>query len=115
MPAALPTSHWVLYFTALLRRYSQTLDTPGNKREQTGNLQNQPGNKAMPNLTALPTLYGTYLLDQEIFFAAIVFPATSYPNFCHFLLQGVLKSINVRHQSRTGGLSRPTEESDKKV
>lgn len=86
----------------------ETQPDPGHCRERAG--RKLLGRKLLLSLTTLFVIWGSYLLDQETFFAAIQFPAISYPNFCHLLLQRVLKSIYVRHQSWTAGRPSPTEE-----
>lgn len=70
----------------------------GPSREAQAVSKTLLGRKPQPHLATLFTLSGSYLLDQETFLVAIIFPTVSYPNSRHFLLQRVLKSIYVRHQ-----------------
>lgn len=96
-----PPTHPCVYVTAPAPAMSSP--DPGHCRgtglERRAASQNLLGRNPPPNLIPLFTIYESYLLDQETLFVAIVFPAISYPNFRHLLLERVLKSIYVRHQS----------------
>lgn len=71
----------------------------GTGLERQAASQSLLGRNPPPNLMPLFPIYESYLLDQETFLVAIVFPAISYPNFRNLLLERMLKSIYVRHQS----------------
>lgn len=87
----------------------QTLDTPGLQVGTDGQPPSPARETAASPVTTLLALGGAYLLDQERFLVAIIFPAISHPDFCHFLLQGVLESFYVRQQGQARGVPSPTE------